>query len=104
MASVAYWKASGDLRLYVWVQFMPLVALPVVLGLFRPRYSHQGLLLAALACYVLGKLAETFDAPIDAALGAQLSGHSLKHLLSAAGAGCLVLLLRRRRRLPVPAA
>jgi hypothetical protein len=99
IGSVAYWRISGDLRPYVWVQFMPLLALPAILLLFKPRYSHQWLLLASLAGYVLAKLCERFDRPIDALLGHAVSGHSIKHVLSALGCLCLVVLIRRRHPL-----
>jgi lipopolysaccharide export LptBFGC system permease protein LptF len=41
-ASVLYWRFSGDLRLYVVVQYYPMLALPLMLILFRPRYSVVG--------------------------------------------------------------
>jgi hypothetical protein len=43
----------------------------------------------------MAKLAEHFDQTIMSATGI-VSGHTLKHLLAALGACCIVLMLRRR--------
>ena len=51
-----------------------------------------------LAVYVAAKLTEFLDAPIYGALGG-FSGHSIKHLLSAAGVVILAAALLRRRPL-----
>lgn len=94
--SVAYWRLSGDLRLYVWVQFMPLLVIAAVLLLYRSRFSHQWLLFAALLFYVLAKVTETFDGEIYQALGQGLSGHSIKHLSAAVGCYCLAAMIDTR--------
>jgi len=83
LASVIYWHYTDDLRLYVLVQFLPLLLLPVIMFLFRSPYTHRGLLLLALAIYIASKLAEHFDSAVFAATGNIISGHSLKHLLAA---------------------
>src|SRR4030065_399882 len=82
IASVIYWRYTGDLRLYVLVQFLPLLMLPLVVLLFKSPYTHRGLLFLALAIYVLSKVAEYYDAVVFAATGETLSGHALKHLLA----------------------
>jgi len=96
IASVVYWHYTGDLRLYVLVQFLPLVMLPAILLLFKSRYTHGGLLLLALAIYVISKLAEHFDAAVFAATGDVISGHSLKHLLAAVALIVVYWMLRVR--------
>jgi uncharacterized membrane protein YhaH (DUF805 family) len=96
VASVIYWRYTGDLRLYVLVQFLPLLMLPVVLFLFKSPYTHRGLLLLALAVYVLSKVAEYYDTAVFAATGENLSGHSLKHLLAAAALFVVYRMLTRR--------
>jgi hypothetical protein len=40
VASVVYWRFSNDLRLYGLVQYCPLVALPLMMILFPPRYCR----------------------------------------------------------------
>ena len=97
IASVLYWRYTGDLRLYVLVQFLPLLMLPLVLLLFKSPYTHRGLLLLALAIYVLSKVAEYYDAVVFAATGEALSGHALKHLLAALSLFVIYWMLRRRR-------
>jgi hypothetical protein len=97
IASVLYWRYTGDLRLYLLVQFLPLIMLPVVLLLFKSPYTHRGLLLLALAIYVLSKVAEYYDATVFAATGETLSGHALKHLLAALSLLVIYWMLRRRR-------
>ena len=97
IGSVVYWAVFDDLRLYAWVQFMPLLVLPVVMVLFRSPYTHQGLLVAALAWYVLAKIAEGYDAAVLEATTGLVSGHTLKHLLAAAACYTLLVMLRRRR-------
>jgi hypothetical protein len=104
-ATVVWWYAterngSGDLRPYVAVQAAPLVAIPLLVVLGRPRYTGSAWLFAALALYVVAKLAEVRDAAIFAATAGVVSGHTLKHVLAALGIGALVLMLARRR--PVP--
>jgi len=46
---------------------------------------------------VLAKLGEEFDAEIYAMLGG-ISGHSLKHWVSAAASGSILLMLIRRQQ------
>ncbi len=94
--SVLYWAATDDLRLYGWVQFVPLVAIPVVLALYPARYTHGRWLLAALGAYGLAKVCEYFDLALLAATGSVLSGHSLKHLLAAVCCLLLAEMIRRR--------
>ena len=48
-------------------------------------------------CYALAKAAEVFDHEVYAA-GQLLSGHTLKHLLAAAGLAVLALGLARRQQ------
>jgi len=97
--SVLYWERADDLRLYVWVQLIPLLTIPIVMLLFRARYSHSWLLAPALGWYVLAKVAEVYDREFYALTGGVFSGHSLKHVLAAVG--CLTILWMLRIRKPV---
>jgi hypothetical protein len=103
LASVLYWYVSerigvGDLRPYLLVQFYPLMALPLLLLLFPARYTGSSLYLAALGAYLLAKVAEVRDGAFYA-LGGVVSGHTLKHLLAAAGIGAIAWMLHRRQPL-----
>lgn len=95
--SVCYWYLSGDLRLYVWIQFMPLLVIAAVLILYQSHYSHQWLLLVALIFYWLAKVGEAFDAEIYNTFGQVISGHTLKHLWAAVACYCLVAMLAIRK-------
>lgn len=95
LGSVAWWAGSGDLRAYLAVQGYAVLVLPLLLWLVpdpqgRPAWPWWCL----LAGYLLAKGAELADAPLYAVLG--VSGHTLKHLLAAAGIAALVLRLERQ--------
>jgi len=97
VGSVIYWYFSNDLRLYFWVQFAPLLTISIVMLLFKSRYSHQWLLLAALAFYLLAKVTEFYDVRVYQWTYETLSGHSIKHLLASASCYCILLMLKRRK-------
>ena len=96
IASVVVWHVTDDLRLYAWVQFMPLLVMPAVLLLFDSPYTHRRLLLVALAIYAVAKLAEHYDRAVFEITGEIISGHSLKHLLAALALFVVYGMLRRR--------
>jgi len=101
VAGVLYWAITeragdGDLRAYILVQFYPLIAIPLVLFLFPRVYTLSSAFLGAWAVYLLAKVAELEDERIFQ-LGGVVSGHTLKHLIAAAGIGILVWMLSRRR-------
>ena len=99
LSSVMYWHWFGDLRWYVWIQFMPLLVLPVLIVTFRSNYTRPWLLAVALACYVLAKIAETYDRGVFLYTGGFFSGHTLKHLLSAFACAVVLVMLATRRPL-----
>ena len=94
--SLVYWhvtesQGQGDLRFYAFVQFYPILMLPVVLWLFPDhRYTAGRFLAWVIAWYALSKVLEYYDKEVFDLFGHIVSGHTLKHL--AAGAGALVVL------------
>ena len=101
IATVIYWHVTeeagrGDLRPYILVQFLPILLTPVILVLYRSRFTRVGWMWAVVACYACAKLLELADGWIYAQLNI-ISGHSLKHALAALGMYCLVIALRARR-------
>lgn len=98
LSSVIYWHGYDDLRFYVWVQFMPLLVVPILMVLFRPKYTHQWLLPVALACYMLSKLMEAYDRQVFVYTQNYLSGHTLKHLLAALACYVVLMMLKMRKR------
>lgn len=97
VASVFWWRYTDDLRLYVWVQGAPLLAIPFILAMFPGRYTHRVYLLYGLVFYALAKGAEFYDRETFDVTGNFISGHSGKHLLAAMAPLFLYLMLRRRQ-------
>jgi hypothetical protein len=89
IASVGWWVATGDLRLYAIAQFGAILV--VIFAMFTS--AHVRRLWPVLVLYVLAKLAEHYDQTIYAAL--PLSGHTLKHFLAAAATFCILPWLRK---------
>jgi len=104
LGSVLWWHAGearghGDLRAYALVQFYPLVAVPLMLYLFEPRYTLSGAVMATVAVYGLAKVFELLDGPI-LAMGSVVSGHTLKHLTAGVAGYAIVWMLSMRRPRP----
>jgi glutathione peroxidase len=95
IGSVMVWRATGDLRLYGFVQFFSMLALPLLLVLRPPRYTRTSDVVWMMALYVGAKLFEEGDRSLFA-LGGVISGHTVKHLLAAAATAQLVRHVRRR--------
>jgi hypothetical protein len=88
-------KGHGDLRLYVLVQYLPALVIPALIVLFPSRLTRVYLIWFMLAAYALAKVLEALDRPLFAVL--PVSGHTLKHLVAAAGLYLLVVAIRVRR-------
>ena len=100
VASVGLWYATevagrGDLRLYALVQFLPTVLIPVLLVACPGRYTGAGWLWSALAMNVLGKIVELADHGLFTIAG--VSGHTVKHLTTAAATALVLRMLAVRR-------
>lgn len=109
VASVVQWRISedsghGDLRFYLFVQAFPMIALPLMMLLFNPRYSRGGELLAVAIVYGGAKVLEHFDAKIWELTGHVVSGHSLKHLVAALATYLVLDMLKKRGRPALPLA
>ncbi len=82
--SIVYWIELGDLRLYAFVQFYPILAIPVILILFKSEKNSPNGFWLLLIAYIGAKLLETYDFEIHNALKL-VSGHSLKHISASVG-------------------
>ena len=87
--SVIYWhyselKGNGDLRLYAFIQFFPMLIIPLIFLLFKNLENNKGLYLLVwvIGWYIIAKLFEIFDSSIYTYTNV-LSGHSLKHIAAA---------------------
>jgi len=83
LASIVHWRATGDLSLYVTLQFGGIAALLALLAATR-RGDDPFPWAWVIAWYGLAKLAEAADHAVWTATGGLLAGHTLKHLLAAA--------------------
>lgn len=98
--SVIYWHlgeqaGNGDLRLYAVVQFLPMLLIPLIVY-FRPDPLRPTRYLWWLMfCYLLAKILEFYDREIYT-MTSLVSGHTLKHLVSAAGIVFFCLALKYR--------
>jgi Ceramidase len=103
--SILWWHyteraGAGDLRLYVLVQYYPMILIPMILLLFPGAATRRGWppLLWAFGWYFIAKGCELLDCGIYSTLGF-ISGHSLKHLAAAVSTW---LLVKRYRVMHVP--
>lgn len=102
LASVLYWhytelSGRGDLRLYILVQFLPMLLTPIILFFFKPTFTHRRSYWLLILAYFFAKILEHFDKEVMELLPL-LSGHTLKHLTAALGIGLLVSAYYPRRR------
>jgi len=100
VGSVIYWHHTetlgrGDLRLYGWVQYYPMLATLMLLGLYYKPAVKAILpsLIWIVVWYVIAKVFEQLDFQIYQAIG--VSGHSLKHLAAAVSTWYFVVLFRK---------
>ncbi|MBK1674517.1 alkaline phytoceramidase [Ectothiorhodospira shaposhnikovii] len=95
-----YWselQGTGDLRLYMLTQALPLVLGPLMVLLHPSIYTRDKDLPVAVGWYLLALGADRLDHPIHDLTGGLLSGHTLKHLLAALSVYWILRMLRRRQ-------
>ena len=97
VASVIYWHLTDDLRPYLWVQFYPLVTVPLLCALFPAPYSHQFYIGYSVFWYAFAKLVEVKDALVFRLTRYTVSGHTVKHLTSCVALYCLFRLISERK-------
>lgn len=102
VASVLWWhytelQGEGDLRLYVLVQYYPMLLIPLILWLFPSGRSRRGgpYLLRVVIWYLIAKAFDTSDRVIYAFTGF-ISGHTLKHLAAGVATFYLVRLFQSK--------
>jgi len=105
--SVAWWwlgeqQGHGDLRAYLFVQFLPMLIVPAALLMKLPALRDEAVRASTwwtvLGLYAAAKLMEVADQTVFDALGF-VSGHTLKHLLAASAALCLLRAVGRAAQL-----
>jgi len=102
LGSVLWWHyterhGAGDLRLYGFVQFYPMLVIPLIFVLFASPANNKGMqpLIWVVVWYVAAKMFETFDLAIYQLTGF-ISGHSLKHIAAAAATLYMVLFFKKK--------
>lgn len=98
IGSVLWWyyteiNGEGDLRLYFWVQFYPMLAIPLLLWLYYTPTVKRIIpsLIWIVVLYSIAKIFEQLDFQIYHVTG--ISGHTLKHLAAAASTGYFIRLI-----------
>ncbi len=102
VVSVVWWyftslQGPGDLRPYLLLQLLPILLVPLWQALHGSDARDRLWFGAALAIYVVAKLAELNDHELLATAGL-ISGHTVKHLLATLAAALIVGRLVRRTR------
>lgn len=102
VTSVWWWhytesQGAGDLRLYILVQYYPMLLIPLILWLFPSAGYRRGVphLVRVVIWYFIAKACDIFDRFIFAFTGF-VSGHSLKHLAAAVATLYLVRLFQSK--------
>ena len=100
VGSVWYWHwtellGRGDLRLYGFVQFYPMVLIILILYLFPKPYPPNSAYWWLFFFYGLAKIAESADVFIYIHTNRIISGHTLKHILAAIGTCWLIVILKK---------
>jgi len=97
--SVIYWHftelaGQGDLRPYAAVQFLPMILIPIIMLTRASRFTSNQLIWWFMIAYLIAKITEYYDTDILDLVS--ISGHTLKHLISAAGTYLFYLALNKR--------
>jgi hypothetical protein len=95
VTSVLCWQISGDLRLYVLVQFGSILAMALMVALMPARYDGADAVRWTVVLYGIAKLAELFDHQIATVIAT--GGHPWKHLAAACAIGVYINALANRR-------
>lgn len=102
IVSVLWWyytelQGHGDLRFYGFIQFYPMLIIPVILIVFPSPMNAKAWrsLLWVVAWYIVAKVFEKFDLEIYRSTGF-ISGHSLKHFAAAVATWYMVRMFARK--------
>ena len=101
--SVFYWyytelNGIGDLRPYLFIQFFPMICIPIVF-IFSSYRKNVNILALVFAFYLLAKIFEIYDDDILELLG--FSGHSMKHLFAAIATYLIYVFMKQRRNVHI---
>jgi hypothetical protein len=93
LLSIIYWVWKGDLRVYVLVQFLPMLLTPLILLMF-PAGKIKTYFWLVLVAYAAAKIFEAADVSVYNTI--KISGHTIKHFFAALAPLFLMLAIRKR--------
>ena len=103
-SSVVYWsiteaQGNGDLRFYGFIQYFPILLLPILCNFF-PQWRHTNgkYLFWIVTCYGFAVLLEQLDHWLYGLFLGLISGHTLKHLFAALAAFIVIRMMAGSRR------
>uniref|UniRef100_A0A8R7TSJ2 Uncharacterized protein n=1 Tax=Triticum urartu TaxID=4572 RepID=A0A8R7TSJ2_TRIUA len=73
-------RILDDMRLWVVLNLVPCVAIPALLFLFPPKYTHSRFWFLATGFYLLARFEGLADRKVYSVNRYFISGHSLEHL------------------------
>jgi hypothetical protein len=89
LISVLWWRHNGDLRLYLALQLLAILLIPLWQTIYPTASQTRIIFAIAVGLYVVAKIAESLDAVILTYTGF-ISGHTIKHLLASAAAALII--------------
>jgi len=95
LLSVVYWIVFNDLKIYILVQFFPILAMLTILILFKPKYNRTIGYWLLLITYIFAKIFEHFDYETQSLIKI-LSGHTMKHIVISFGIISLLIAYQKR--------
>ena len=103
IASLIYWQITenngcGDLRFYGIIQFLPMILVSIILLFYNNSYSNKNQFILILLLYALAKVFESLDYFVFNS-SVLISGHTLKHFVSALAPLLMIKILHKRMRL-----
>lgn len=99
--SVFYWRhtelnQAGDLRLYILIQYLPIVLIPLILLTSDSIYNDGKTYWLLLICYMVAKIFEHYDRDIYGVLD-RIGGHPFKHIAAAIGLYVVIFNYEKRK-------
>ncbi|EES00124.1 hypothetical protein BDA96_03G032900 [Sorghum bicolor] len=96
LVSSACERVLDDMRLWVILNFVPCIAIPAMLFLFPPKYTHSRFWFLATGFYLLARFEGLADRKVYSVNRYFISGHSLEHLCFALVTFILTVMLTFR--------
>lgn len=99
IGSVLLWyfseqRGHGDLRLYLLIQFYPMLAIPLILFMFPAARLVRLEVITVIVIYGIAKFFEHEDQTVFNAL--TFSGHSIKHVFAAASVFVILQMAQKK--------